>query len=133
MQLMPGTARSVARSLKLSYSKERLTTDTDYNLTLGRAYVGGLIANYDGSYVLALAAYNAGPRRVRRWIGNVGDPRRGEVDMIDWIELIPLSETRNYVQRVLEAVTVYRRILGEPAPARSLANDLRRGVTAPPS
>ncbi len=133
MQLMPGTARSVARALKLSYDKERLTTDTDYNLTLGRAYVGGLIANYDGSYVLALAAYNAGPRRVRRWIGDFGDPLQGDVDMIDWIEMIPISETRNYVQRVLEAVTVYRRILGKPAPARSLAKDLRRGIVAPPS
>ena len=130
---MPGTARAVARGLKLPYSKTRLTTDTDYNLTLGRAYVGDMIAAHDGSYALALAAYNGGPRRVRNWIEAYGDPRQGEVDVIDWIELIPLSETRNYVQLVLEAVTVYRRILGEPAPAQSLAIDLRRGVIAPPS
>ena len=133
MQLMPSTARGVARHLGLPYSSERLVADHTYNLTLGRAYAGELLEAHDGSYVLALAAYNAGPRRVRGWIRDYGDPRTGQVDVIDWIELIPLSETRNYVQRVLEAVPVYRRILGQPAPARSLADDLRRGVSAPPS
>ena len=133
MQLMPRTAHAVARRLNLPYSTSRLTTDHVYNLTLGRAYVGDLIERYDGSYVLALAAYNAGPGRVRSWIRDYGDPRRGRIDIIDWIELIPLPETRNYVQRVLEAVTVYRRVLGQPAPAHSLALDLKRGVKVPPS
>ena len=129
MQLMPTTARAVARRLGLPYDKERLTGDRDYNLTLGRAYIAQLLDAYDGSYLLALAAYNAGGRRVRRWIHAYGDPRGGEVDPVDWIELIPISETRNYVQRVMEAVPVYRQRLGRPAPAHGLLLDLRRGMT----
>ena len=94
--------------LRTRYSKRRLTSDPDYNLTLGRAHLAELIGAYDGSYVLALAAYNAGPRRVKRWIKAFGDPRRGAAQAIDWIESIPLGETRNYVQRVLEGLFVYR-------------------------
>jgi soluble lytic murein transglycosylase len=108
MQLQPATARKVSRMLGTRYSKRRLTSDPDYNLTLGRAHLAELIAAYDGSYVLALAAYNAGPRRVKRWIKAFGDPRRGSAQAIDWIESIPLGETRNYVQRVLEGLFVYR-------------------------
>ena len=91
---------------------------------LGRAYIDDLLNSYNGSYVLALAAYNGGARRVRAWIKSNGDPREPDVDVIDWIELIPISETRNYVQRVMEAVAIYRRRLGRPAPAHDLLLDL---------
>ncbi len=129
LQLMPATARTVAKRLGLPYSKARLTNDPDYNLTLGRAFIAKLLDNYDGSYALALAAYNAGPSRVRRWVRLYGDPRKGDIDIIDWIELIPISETRNYVQRVMEAVAIYRYRLGRPALVRGLLLDLQRGIT----
>lgn len=132
MQIMPATARRVARGLRLPYSRVRLIEDPEYNLTIGRSYIETLLERYNGSYVLALAAYNAGPNRVRRWIERFGDPREPEVDVIDWIEMIPLSETRNYVQRVLEAVPVYRRRAGQPVTATSLARVLERGAREAP-
>lgn len=108
MQLMPATARNVARSLNLRYSPSRLTSDPRHNLSLGAAYFTGLVKQYDGSLVLALAAYNAGPSRVRRWVRDNGDPRQLDTpDAIDWIEQIPFKETRNYVQRVLENLPPY--------------------------
>ena len=128
LQLMPATARSVARGLGLKYDKARLTSDSTYNLTLGKAYMADLLKAYNGSYVLAIAAYNSGARRVRYWIKKFGDPRDRDIDVIDWIELIPITETRNYVQRVMEAVAVYRRRLGRPAPAHDLWLDLNRGL-----
>ncbi|MFP6743647.1 MAG: lytic transglycosylase domain-containing protein, partial [Alphaproteobacteria bacterium] len=129
LQLMPATARTVAKSLGLAYSKARLTADPDYNLTLGRAFIAHLLDNYNGSYALALASYNAGPARVRHRIRLYGDPRLGEIDIVDWIELIPISETRNYVQRVMEAVAIYRYRLGRPAPEHGLRLGLHRGIT----
>jgi soluble lytic murein transglycosylase-like protein len=108
MQLMPATARLVARKIKLPYRRADLIEDPSYNMTLGRAYLGQLLDEFEGSTALALAAYNAGPHRVARWIAAFGDPRRPEVDPVDWIERIPFSETRNYVQRVLESQVVYR-------------------------
>lgn len=109
MQLMPSTARMVSHRLRARYSKHRLTADPDYNVTLGQAHLAALIEAFDGSYVMALAAYNAGPSRVKRWVETYGDPRRGSAEAaIDWIESIPLDETRNYVQRVLEGLFVYR-------------------------
>ena len=117
MQLMPQTARSVARDLKIAYSKKRLTTDASYNARLASAHLADLLETYKGAYVLALAAYNAGPRNVARWLRQWGDPRGGQVDIIDWIELIPISETRNYVQRVMEAFHIYRyRLKGAAVP-----------------
>lgn len=113
MQLMPNTGEHVAKRLGLPYSKSRLTADPQYNMKLGSAYLASLIHDFDGSYALALAAYNAGPSRVRRWLVDLGDPRTGKVDPIDWIEMIPFAETRNYVQRVLEGLQVYRQRLGE--------------------
>jgi soluble lytic murein transglycosylase len=130
MQIMPGTAKRVARQIKVRYSKKKLLSDPEYNLRLGRAYLADLTEQYDGSYILALAAYNAGPARANRWMRHFGDPRTPEVDAIDWIESIPFNETRNYVQRILESLVVYRKALGVPAgdpvnaggtPFRSLA------------
>jgi len=108
MQLMPATAHLVAKNINLPYQRARLTEDSGYNMQLGRAYLGQLLEDFEGSTALALAAYNAGPHRVKRWIKAFGDPRRPDVDPVDWIERIPFSETRNYVQRVLEGQVVYR-------------------------
>jgi soluble lytic murein transglycosylase len=117
MQLMPATAKRVARGLKIKYNREKLTQNPRFNLRLGRAYLADLTDRYDGSYILALAAYNAGPARADRWIRNFGDPRSGDVDSVDWIESIPLNETRNYVQRVLESLIVYRQHFDTGLPA----------------
>jgi soluble lytic murein transglycosylase len=126
MQLMPATAKSVAKQVGLPYSKPRLTSDPAYNMTLGRAYLGGLIEDYGGSYVLAIAGYNAGPRRVSEWLSRNRDPRMKSVDAVDWVESIPLSETRNYVQRVLENLQVYRARIGGTQIALSIEQDLKR-------
>ena len=126
MQLMPATASHVARSLGLPFSAARLTSDVHYNLTLGREYLSGPLGDFSGSYVLSVAAYNAGPARVHDWMHDFGDPRAKNVDVIDWIESIPVAETRNYVQRVLENLQVYRFRLGDHRLAFSLASDLRR-------
>ncbi|MEE9250984.1 MAG: lytic transglycosylase domain-containing protein, partial [Alphaproteobacteria bacterium] len=126
MQLLPSTARIVARQLKLGYSTRKLTTDAEYNMTLGAAYLARLLDQFAGSYVLALAAYNGGPTRVRRWLRANGDPRRADVDVIDWIELIPFDETRDYVQRVLENLQVYRARNGRSYPGVTLDRDLNR-------
>lgn len=126
MQLMPATARNIAKKAGLRYSKVKLTTDPDYNLTLGQSYIAELIDDYGGYLPMAIAAYNAGPHRVRQWIKQNGDPRDTDVDAIDWIELIPFKETRNYVQRVLENVQVYRLQLAGTEVALSLEEDLRK-------
>ena len=126
MQLMPATAKSVATQLGLPFSKPRLTADATYNMTLGRSYLDGLIEGYGGSYVLAIAGYNAGPRRVQEWLSQNRDPRLDSVDAIDWVESIPISETRNYVQRVLENLQVYRARLGGTQIALSIEQDLKR-------
>lgn len=107
MQLMPGTAREVAGKLGLSYDASALTSDSSYNMTLGSTYFLQMLRYFDGSYPLAVAAYNAGPGNVNKWLRANGDPRTGAVDMIDWIEAIPIFETKNYVQRVLENAVVY--------------------------
>ncbi|MBI4183809.1 MAG: lytic transglycosylase domain-containing protein [Proteobacteria bacterium] len=108
MQLLPSTARRVAADLNLHFSRSRLTEDPTYNLQLGTAYLDSLLQEFAGSYVLALAAYNAGPHRARRWLKEFGDPRTSQVDLVDWVEMIPFTETRNYVQRVIESFNVYR-------------------------
>ena len=112
MQIMPATARQVARQIRVVYNGKKLLSDPGYNILLGRTYLSDLLAKYDGSYVLALAAYNAGPARADRWIRTFGDPRDPTVDVIDWIESIPIDETRNYVQRILESLGAYRQRLG---------------------
>ena len=127
MQLLPRTARNVAKGLKLRYSKTRLTKEPAFNLTLGQAYLGDLIKEFNGSYVLALAAYNAGPGRARRWLKTNGDPRESVTQAIDWIELIPFEETRNYIQRVMEGLQVYRGRLNGARMAITLDRDLIQG------
>lgn len=113
MQLMPATAREVSKKEKVGYKKEWLTERPKYNMQLGASYISKLLNQYDGSYPLAIAAYNAGPSRVNSWLNTFGDPRKGEINIIDWIELIPVYETRNYVQRVLENTHIYRlRLMG---------------------
>lgn len=126
MQLMPATAQHVAGKLQLPFSLDRLTTDGVYNLQLGRSYIEGLIEDFGGSYPLAIAAYNAGPGRVKQWLQAFGDPRGRDIGMVDWIESIPFNETRVYVQRVLENLQIYRGQSRDNAAAFSLAADLAR-------
>ena len=111
MQLMTYTARLVAKQAKLPYSKSRLTKDPEYNINLGSFYMAGLLLEYEGSYPFAIAAYNAGPKRVRYWKKINKNPQKKQIDYVNWIELIKFKETRNYVQRVLENYNVYRYIL----------------------
>ena len=121
MQLMPGTAREQAGKMGLSYEPGRLTTDTSYNAQLGAGYFQRVFGSY-GSYPLAVAAYNAGPGNVNKWLRANGDPRTGAIDMVDWVEAIPFTETRNYVQRVLENAVVYDLMNPQRAKSRGPAN-----------
>lgn len=114
MQLMPATAREVAGKTGVPFVQSKLTSDPAYNVSLGTQYLGDMLRKFGGSYELALAAYNAGPGRVTRWLDSIGDPRAGKIDMVDWIEMIPVRETRNYVQRIMEGVGVYRDRLNGP-------------------
>ena len=111
MQLMTYTAKTVAKQANMTYSKSRLTKDPEYNINLGSHYIAGLLLEYDGAYPFAIAAYNAGPKRVKYWKRINKNPQKGQIDYVDWIELIKFKETRNYVQRVLENYNVYRYIL----------------------
>ena len=111
MQLMTYTARIVAKQAKIPYSKKKLTKNPKYNINLGSFYLAGLLLEYDGSYPFSIAAYNAGPKRVKYWNKINKNPQKGNIDYVDWIELIKFKETRNYVQRVLENFNVYRFIL----------------------
>jgi len=108
MQLIPTTAQAMATKLNLPFALDRLTRDPAYNVALGTRYLADQLQSFGGSYELALAAYNAGPGNVRDWLKAYGDPRGGKIDMVDWVELIDFNETRNYVQRVMEAAVVYR-------------------------
>lgn len=127
MQLMPATARGMADAAGIEFSAERLTEPL-YNARLGTEYLARMLDRYDGSYVLATAAYNAGPGRVDQWLALNGDPRGGGVDPVIWIESIPFTETRNYVMRVMESLHVYRaRLLGRPEALRLVA-DIGAGV-----
>ena len=127
MQFIPRTARYEARRQGLPFRTSWLTDDPGYNMTLGGAHLDTLLGQFNGSYIMTAAAYNAGASRPRQWIGDYGDPRAGEVDPIDWVEFIPFSETRNYVQRVLENTQVYRhRLSGQPETVK-LSDDLQRG------
>ena len=107
MQLMPGTAREQAGKMGLPYNPQSVMGDAGYNLRLGDGYFQRVLNYFNGSYPLAIAAYNAGPGNVNKWLRANGDPRTGAVDWIEWLERIPISETRNYIQRVLENAVVY--------------------------
>lgn len=113
MQLMPQTAKSVARQMKLTYNLRELRTNPAYNILLGSYYINSLIKQFDGSQVLAIASYNAGPGAVNRWIRDYGDPRNMSdiKDIVNWMELISYAETRNYVQRIIENSIVYEYVL----------------------
>lgn len=127
MQLIPSTAQITARKEGLRYSRSALLDDPIYNMTIGSAHLSHLFEKYNGSYLMTFAAYNAGPHRVTQWVEAFGDPRSSDVDPIDWAESIPFSETRNYVQRVLENTQVYRgRFSNGPIPGK-LSRDLERG------
>ncbi|MGR4863984.1 transglycosylase SLT domain-containing protein [Caulobacter sp. LARHSG274] len=126
MQLMPATAAIVARQLGEAHSVDRLS-DPVYNMRLGSTYLGSMVNNFSGSYIMAAAAYNAGPGRPAQWATLCGDPRGAATDPLDFIECIPFSETRNYVMRTLETTMVYRaRLNGNVAPL-TLSSDLKRG------
>jgi soluble lytic murein transglycosylase len=116
MQLMPPTATAVAKQLGIPASVPTLTSDASHNIRLGTAYLQEVMTRFDNCLPLAAAAYNAGPHRVAQWLGENGDPRIGPIDMVDWIEMIPAGETRNYVQRVTENVIMYRAARNDPAP-----------------
>ncbi|WP_395073604.1 transglycosylase SLT domain-containing protein [Hyphococcus sp.] len=127
MQLIPTTAQITARKEGMLYSRNALLDDPVYNMTIGSAHVSHLMDRFDGSLIMTLAAYNAGAARVDQWVTQYGDPRSDAVDPLDWVELIPFSETRNYVQRVLENIQVYRgRLSDKPIPGR-LQADIERG------
>ena len=113
MQLMKYTAKVVAKQAKLPYSISKLTRDPEYNIKLGSYYFNSLIEDYNGVYPFAIAAYNAGPNRVKTWRRVNGDPSKGKLSYINWIELIRFKETRNYVQRVLENINVYKYMLNK--------------------
>lgn len=119
MQLMPGTARETSGKISMAYRPDALTVDTDYNIALGATYIERMLDYYDGSYPLAIAAYNGGPGNVNKWLRAYGDPRTGSIDMLDWIEKIPLSETRDYVYRVLENAVMYDHLHPEKARVQS--------------
>jgi soluble lytic murein transglycosylase len=135
MQLMPSTAKVLARKIGVSYSPGQLD-EPGYNMRLGSHYLGQLVGHFSGSYVMATAGYNAGPGRPSSWTAFCGDPRGGSTDPVDFVECIPFSETRNYVMRVMENVQVYRaKLAGGSAPI-TLTADLKRGAygaTPPPT
>ena len=122
MQIMPATGKLLGKKTGLSYSPEKLTENEFFNLQLGSYYLTDLYKNFDNNIYLALAAYNAGPQRVNKWIAKFGDPRKKEIDTIDFIEHIPFSETRNYVQRVIENINVYKFILSK----KSVENNINK-------
>jgi len=129
MQLMPGTAKLVAKQYGLPYAPAKLTADPAYNVKLGAAHLADLVDDFGGSYVLTLVAYNAGPRRAKDWVADFGDLRSPDIDPIDWVETIPFQETRQYVQKVLQNLHVYRSRLA-PKTVRPMSADLRRGSSA---
>jgi soluble lytic murein transglycosylase len=112
MQVTPGAGRDTAKRFGIAYDWDRLVSDPGYNMQMGVAEIAGLLQDYRGSYILTFAGYNAGRGRVQQWIAQHGDPRDPKVDAVDWVERIPFSETRNYVQRVMENLQVYRARFG---------------------
>jgi soluble lytic murein transglycosylase len=129
MQVTPDAGRYIAKKFGVTFDQHRLLHDNVYNVQMGAAELGDDIARYRGSYILAFAGYNAGAGRVKEWVERYGDPRDPRVDPIDWVERIPFSETRNYVERILENLQVYRARFAGSAKLMIEA-DLRRGLAA---
>ena len=127
MQLMPETAKDVSRELGLKYSRKKLAHDVDYNITLGSYYIDNLTADFSGSEILAIAAYNAGPHNAKRWVEEFYDPRKTQDinKVVDWIELITYSETRNYVQRIMENLVVYKYLMAKSTHKESFKQSLK--------
>ena len=130
LQVMPVTAKHVCRDYKIKCDIPRLLTDKAYNTMIASAYIADRMGEFQGSYVLGTAGYNAGPGRAREWMREFGDPRDPRTDVIDWIYRIPFEETREYVQKVLANTQVYRARLGAPETALRLAEDLTRAKGA---
>jgi soluble lytic murein transglycosylase len=130
LQVMTVTAKHVCRDYKIKCDINKLLSDPSYNTMLASAYVGDRMDDFSGSYILTLAGYNAGPGRARQWIREFGDPRDPKVDPIDWIERIPIQETREYVAKVLANIQIYRARLGEEQAALRLEEDLNRARMA---
>jgi soluble lytic murein transglycosylase len=126
MQVTPAAGRDTAKRFNVSFDQHRLMADVAYNAQIGTAELGNDIASWRGSYILAFVAYNAGPRRAKEWIEQYGDPRNPKVDPVDWVERIPISETRNYVQRIIENMQIYRARF-DNNPRLLIEADLRRG------
>lgn len=131
MQVMPATARLVARDLGVKHDPQAMLGNWQYNATLGAAYLADLGAQFEGNIILVAAGYNAGPKRPERWMAENGDPRRGSVDVIDWIEMIPFNETRNYVMRVAESLPIYRGQLGNAALPQPFSQELKGSSVRP--
>jgi len=132
LQVMKITANHVCRDYKIKCSHAKLLSDDSYNIMIASAYVADRLDDWNGSYVLGLPSYNAGPGRTRQWVREFGDPRESGMDPIDWIERIPIEETRSYVAKVLSNIQVYRARLGEASPLR-LDEDLYRASVAKPA
>ncbi len=126
LQVMTVTANHVCRDYKIKCEIPRLLSDNRYNVTIASAYIADRMDEFGGSYVLGLAGYNAGPGRARQWIREFGDPRDPKVDPLDWIERIPITETREYVTKVLSNIQIYRARIGEKGHALRLEEDLQR-------
>jgi soluble lytic murein transglycosylase len=119
MQVMPGTAEMMAKKIGTGYAAGRLTSDPAYNVTLGAAYLAELVQEFGPSIALVGSGYNAGPGRPRRWMQEFGDPRSPDVDVVDWVEMIPFTETRTYIMRVVESLVIYRaKLRGSVGPVR---------------
>ncbi|MCC6888008.1 MAG: lytic transglycosylase domain-containing protein [Hyphomicrobiales bacterium] len=129
MQVTPAAGRYVAKKFNVTFNEKKLLSDPVYNVQLGAAELGDLLADFRGSYILAFVGYNAGRGRIRDWVARYGDPRDPKVDPVDWVERIPFSETRNYVQRVMENMQVYRIRFGG-GDKLMIEADLRRGASA---
>lgn len=127
MQLMPATAKLTARRHGIGYGDKSDLLTPSVNMQLGMAHVSDLLSDLGGSYILSIASYNAGQGRINQWIATYGDPRSTHADAIDWIERIPFSETRNYVQRVIENTQIYRNVLAGRDVPLAIASDLKRG------
>jgi soluble lytic murein transglycosylase len=126
MQVTPEAAKDTARRFKVHYDRKRLLSDPVYNMQMGAAELANLLRYYNGSYLLTFAGYNAGMGRVRQWIAAYGDPRDPKIDPVDWVERLPISETRNYVMRIMENLQVYRARFGG-GQKLVIEADLRRG------